>query len=136
MRYQDKNTSLAYHLAEALKAYIYSSPKRLDMRTDLLGFLGGTVGAMLEWKTKDTETANTLGEIEEKILFLEENYEQAIDELSFLFVKKAAYRTEQRLTMNQILSLIRSENLLSNNVMREIYANKWGNRMRDNDDDD
>lgn len=136
MKYQNQNTSLAYHLAEALKAYIYSSPRRLDMRTDLLGFAGGTVASMLKWKTKDEETTQTLAEINESLLFLEKNYEQVMDELPYLAEKRAAYRTEQRLTMNKILDLIRDENLLSNSVMREIYANKWGDtRRRDANDE-
>jgi hypothetical protein len=106
------------------------------MRTDLLGFAGGTVASMLKWKTKDEETTQTLAEIEENLLFLEKNYEQVMDELPYLAEKRAAYRTEQRLTMNIILDLIRDENLLSNSVMREIYANKWGDTRSRRDAND
>lgn len=133
--YGGKNTSLSYHLAEALKAYIYSPSKRLDTRTDLLGFIAGSVEAMLGWKTLDTATSDALLEIDSDIEFLEANYEPIMDEIPYMFEKKAAYRAEQRKVLKKILRLIRSENLLSNDMLREVYAGKWGDTRRAPDDD-
>lgn len=130
-----KNTSLAWHLAEALKAYIYSPSGHLDHRTDLLGFISGTVQSMLDWKTKDEETVRLLAEVETDIAYLEANYEPVIDDLPYMFEKKAAYRAEQRSVMNKILALIRSNDLLSNSVMREVYAGKWGDRKGGSNDE-
>ncbi len=132
----DKNTSLAWHLAESLKAYIYSPSTRLDHRTDLLGFIAGTVESMLDWKTKDEKTVALLKEIDKDIDFLESNYEPIMDELPYMFEKKAAYRAEQRSVMKKILSLIRREDLLSNSIMREVYAMKWGDNRKGAFNDD
>lgn len=131
----DRSTSLAWHLAEALKAYIYSPSGRLDHRTDLLGFIAATVASMLSWRTEDMETVQLLAEVEQDIAFLEDNYEPVIDDLPYMFAKKAAYRAEQRSVMKKILSLIRRHDLLSNRVMKEVYAGKWGDRKGEQIDD-
>ncbi len=135
MKISNKNTSLTYHLSEALKAYIYSPSRRLDTRTDLLGFIAGIVSAMLDWKTLDSDTSQTLEEIDQDIDFLEANYEPIIDELPYMFEKKAAYRAEQRQVLKKILKLIRSEKLLTNDILKEIQASKWGDNRRVRDVD-
>jgi len=132
---RDRSTSLAWHLAEALKAYIYSPSSHLDRRTDLIGFIAGTVASMLDWKTKDQETIRILAELDEDVAFLERNYEPVIDELPYLADKRAAYRSEQRYVMKKIFHLIRANDLLSNSIMREVYAGKWGESRRGGDFD-
>jgi len=127
---RDRSTSLSWHLAEALKAYIYSPSSHLDRRTDLIGFIAGIVASMLDWKTKDQETVRILAELDEDVAFLEMHYEPVIDELPYLVEQRAAYRAEQRHIMKKILNLIRANDLLSDSIMREVYAGKWGESRR------
>lgn len=132
---QDKNTSLAWHLAESLKAYIYSPSRHLDHRTDLLGFIYETVSSMLEWVTLDTKTLATLQGIDSEIEELEANYETAMDDLPQAAEKRQAYRISQRKAMGKLLRIIRHHNLLSNSVMRDIYAGKWSEYKNKRSDD-
>lgn len=123
----DRNNSLAYHLAEATTSYIYASGARLAKRTDLLVFMAATTDAMLDWVTEDQRTLEELESIEESIIFLQDNYEPIIDDMVGTMVdKRRAYAEYQRTTLKRLLRLIRRHNLVSNSIMREISASRWG----------
>ncbi|MDX9762854.1 MAG: hypothetical protein RBT82_12435 [Desulfomonilia bacterium] len=115
-------TSLSYHLAEALTGYIYASGGRLNQRKNLLAFIHGVVGAMLAWKDL---ARDDLSEIEQDLVFLEETYEPVLDTSPVMFEKRAAYEDYLRLTANKLLKLIYDNNLVSQSVMKEVYAARW-----------
>lgn len=129
MANDDRNNSLAYHLAEATTSYIYASGSRLAKRTDLLVFMAATTDAMLDWVTEDQSTLQELAAIEEAICTLQDTYEPIIDEMADTMVdKRRSYAEYQRITLKRILRLIRRHNLVSNSIMREISASRWGRR--------
>jgi len=134
MAKDSQNNSLAYHLAEATTSYIYASGARLAKRTDLLVFMAACTDAMLDWVTEDKETISSLAEIEDAIQALQDSYEPIIDEMADTMVdKRRAYSEFQRSTLKRILTLIRQHNLVSNSIMREISASRWGRRSNVDD---
>lgn len=120
-----KYTSLSYHLAEALTGYIYASGAHLYQRKNLLAFIHGTVAAMLDWQDKSQDR---LAEIEKDIVFLQDTYEPVLDTSSVMFEKKAVYEDYLRLAANKLLCLIYDNNLVSQSVMKEVYAARWGRK--------
>ena len=118
----NSSSSLSYHLAEALTGYIYASGATLNQRKNLLGFIHGTVAAMLDWKDLSRDT---LKEIEADIIFLQETYEPILDTSPVMFEKRAAYEDYLRQTANKLLKLIYDNNLVSQSVMKEVYAARW-----------
>jgi hypothetical protein len=117
-----KNSSLVYHLAEALTSFIYASGAKLYQRKNILGYIQGSVAAMLDWKDADREA---LAEIEADIVFLNETYEPVLDNSEYSFEKRIAYEEYLRITTNKLLKLIYQNNLVSNQIMKEVYAARW-----------
>lgn len=120
-----KQSSLAYHLAEGLTGYIYASGARLYQRKNILAFNHGAVAAMLDWQDKST---GPLEEVEEDIVFLQDTYEPILDTSPVMFEKKACYENYMRLANNKLLKLISDNNLVSQSVMKEVYAARWGRK--------
>jgi len=122
-RSQNKYSSLSYHLAEGLTGYIYASGSRLNQRKNLLGFNHGVVASMLGWQDKSKDP---LAEIEQDIILLQDTYEPILDTSPVMFEKRASYEDYMRLANNKLLSLIYDNNLVSQSIMREVYAARWG----------
>lgn len=127
MKKDTKNSSLVYHLAEALTSYIYASGAKLYQRKNLLSYIHGSVDAMLSWKVASRPA---LTEIEEDIEFLNETYEPVLDNSEYSFEKRVAYEEFLRHVTNKLLKLIYQNNLVSNQVMKEVYATRWSKEGR------
>lgn len=120
-----QSSSLAYHLAEGLTGYIYASGARLYQRKNILAFNHGAVTAMLDWQDK---SADLLEETEKDIIFLQDTYEPVLDTSPVMFEKKACYEDYMRLANNKLLKLISDNNLVSQSIMKEVYAARWGRK--------
>lgn len=125
MQNPQKYSSLSYHLAEALTGYIYASGARLNQRKNLLAFIHGAVAAMLDWQDKSRDL---LDEIERDIIFLQDSYEPVLDTSLVMFEKRAAYEDYLRHTANKLLRLIYDNNLISQSIMKEVYAARWNRK--------
>lgn len=117
MKADTKGTSLTYHLAEALTSYTYSAGSSLERRTDVLAIIHGIVVAMIGYQDKNAEL---LSNIETNIQALNHTYEPCIENSPEAADKRRAYKELQRLTYNALLKPIRSENLVSNAVMKQL----------------
>lgn len=120
---------LAYHLAEALFTYIYSSGQPIFKRVNLLAFIEKCAVAMLtpSGRAKAEESVEQLGK---DIMYLRDCYEPALDEDSTVFEKRSVYENYMDQVLFQLLDLISNHNLVDQKTIGEVYASKWSkNKM-------
>lgn len=120
---------LAYHLAEALFTYIYSSGQPIFKRVNLISFIKNCAVAMLTPSARG-KAEDSVAELDYDIVYLRDCYEPALDEDSTVFEKRSVFENYMDTVLFRLLDLISNYNLVDQKTIGEVYASKWSkNKM-------
>ncbi len=120
MNLKDLNNvnSLSYHLAFAILELIKKADADIYHRLNLTVLIKDFAKAM--------GPKINLSEIEENISILRDSYEPEMDLSPYTYTKRAVFEVEMDRVQENLLRIINEENLISQSVMQEIIAGKFG----------